>query len=240
MIAAASFVEATTHLYTQNLIDYFADDVEITAWLEAHWLPEELQHGRALRRYVELAWPDFDWEAAYQQFLPEYAAQCAHDGVEPNRTREMASRCCVEMGTAGYYRTLSRLTDDPVLIEITKRIAEDEVSHYKHFFRYLKKYQAREGERRPGIARALWNRLRMTDGADSRMAMAHIYRARHPGQSFDARHYRRFRRASRPMVQPYFPYRMCVQMLLKPLRLGPRVQRIALPVFEALAKRVVP
>jgi hypothetical protein len=240
MIAAASFVEATTHLYTQNLIDYFADDTEITAWLEAHWLPEELQHGRALRRYVELAWPDFDWDAAYQQFLPEYAAQCAHDGVEPNRTREMASRCCVEMGTAGYYRTLSRLTDDPVLIEITKRIAEDEVSHYKHFYRYLKKYQAREGERRPGIARALWNRLRMTDGADSRMAMAHIYRARHPGQSFDARRYRRFRRASRPMVQPHFPYRMCVQMLLKPLRLGPRAHRVVLPLVEAMARRVVP
>src|SRR5262249_36258172 len=149
-----------------------------------------------------------------------------------NRTREMASRCCVEMGTAGYYRTLSRLTDDPVLTEITKRIAEDEVSHYKHFYRYLKKYQAREGESRPGIARALWNRLRMTDGADSRMGMAHIFRPRPPGKSFGGGRYRRFRRASRPMVQPLFPYRMCVQMLLKPLRLGPRAHRIALPVFE--------
>jgi hypothetical protein len=240
LIAAASFVEATTDLYTQNLIDYFAGDAEITAWLKAHWLPEELQHGRALRRYVELAWPDFDWESVYQQFLPAYAAQCAHDGVEPTRTREMASRCCVEMGTASYYRTLSRMTDDPVLSQITRHIAEDEVSHYKHFYRYLKKYQAREGERRPGIARALWNRLRMTDGADSQMAMSFIYRARHPDQSFDGRLYRRFRRAARPMVQPHFPYRMCVQMLLKPLRLGPRAHRVALPVLEALARRVVP
>src|ERR1700735_505246 len=57
LVAAASFIEATTDLYTRNLIDYFADDDEITEWLAVHWLPEELQHGRALRRYVELAWP---------------------------------------------------------------------------------------------------------------------------------------------------------------------------------------
>src|ERR1700748_1942906 len=125
LIAAASFVEATTDLYTQNLIDYFAKDGEITAWLKAHWLPEELQHGRALRRYVELTWPDFDWEHVYRRVLPAYAAQCAHDGGETTRTREMASRCCVEMGTASYYRTLSRMTDDPVLSQITQRIAED-------------------------------------------------------------------------------------------------------------------
>lgn len=240
LIAAASFVEATTHLYTQNLIDFFADDSEIRAWLEAHWLPEELQHGRALRRYVQLAWPDFDWDGVYQQFLPAFAAQCADDGVEPTRAREMASRCCVEMGTASYYRTLSRMTGDPVLTQITQHISDDEVSHYKHFYRYLKKYQAREGQHRPGIARALFNRLRMTDGADSQMAMGYIYRARHPGQSFDTRSYRAFRRDARPLVRPHFPYRMCVQMLLKPLQLGPRAHRLALPVFEALARRIVP
>lgn len=240
LIAAASFVEATTHLYTRNLIDYFADDEEITAWLEAHWLPEELQHGRALRRYVQLAWPDFDWDGAYAGFLPEFAAQCADDGVEPTRSREMASRCIVEMGTASYYRTLSRMTDDPVLSQLTQRIADDEVSHYKHFFRYLKKYKAREGQHRRGIARAMWNRLRMIDGADSRIAMSHIYRVRHPGRPFDERIYRRLRHGSRALIQPHFPHRMCVQMLLKPLELGARVHRAAVPVFEALARRIVP
>jgi hypothetical protein len=240
LIAAASFVEATTHLYTRNLIDYFADDAEITEWLRVHWLPEELQHGRALRRYVELAWPDFDWEAAYAAFLPEYAAQCAEDGVEPTRTREMASRCVVEMGTASYYRTLSRMTDDPVLTQLARHIADDEVNHYKHFLRYQKKYQAHEGQRRGGIARALWNRLRMIDGADSRIAVKHIYRARYPGQPFDERIFRQLRRGSRRLIQRYFPHRMCIQMLLKPLGLGPRAHRVALPVFEAVARRVVP
>ena len=240
LIAAASFVEATTHLYTRNLIDYFAADDEITGWLEAHWLPEELQHGQALRRYVQLAWPDFDWDGVYRQFLPEFSVQCADDGVEPTRSREMASRCCVEMGTAGYYRTLSAMTDEPVLTQLARHISDDEVSHYKHFYRYLKKYQAREGQRRGGIVRALWNRVRMMDGADSRIAMSHIYRARHPGQPFDERLYRQLRRGSRSLIQPHFPHRMCVQMLLKPLGLGPRAHRIALPVIDAVVRRVVP
>jgi hypothetical protein len=240
LISAASFVEATTDLYTRNLLDYFADDEEITQWLEAHWLPEELQHGQALRRYVELAWPDFDWDAIYKKFQPEYAAQCANDGVEPTRTREMASRCVVEMGTSSYYRTLSRMTDDPVLSALCRYIADDEVNHYKHFYRYLRKYQARDGEHRVGIARALWNRLRMIDGADSRIAMRHIYHDRYPGQTFDESIFRQFRRGARALIQPHFPHRMCVQMLLRPLNLPPRAHRLAVPFCEAVARRVVP
>jgi len=240
LIAAASFIEATTDLYTRNLIDFFADDDEIVEWLEVHWLPEELQHGRALRRYVELAWPEFDWEKVYQGFLPEFAAQCADDGVEPTRSREMASRCIVEMGTASYYRMLSRMTDDPVLRQLTRHISDDEVSHYKHFYRYLRKYQAREGQRRAGLARAMWNRVRMIDGNDTRIALRHIYCERHPGARFDERVFRQMRRAAGVMIGPHFPHRMCVQMLLTPLSLPHRTQRVLAPVLEAIARRVVP
>ena len=41
-------------------------------------------------------------------------------------------------------------------------------------------------------------------------------------------------------MRPHFPIEMSVRMLLKPLGLGPRVQRAALPVIAALARRVVP
>lgn len=240
LISAASFIEATTDLYTQNLLDYFSGDAEITDWLEAHWLPEELQHGRALRRYVQVAWPDFDWDAVYAKFQPEFAAQCADDGVEPTRSREMASRCIVEMGTASYYRTLSRMTDDPVLSQLTRLISDDEVNHYKHFYGYLRKYQTRERQRRGGIAVALWNRLRMIDGADSRIAMRHIYRARHPGEHFDDRVFERVKEESREMIQRHFPHRMCAQMLLRPLGLRPRAHRAATAVMERIARRIVP
>jgi|HubBroStandDraft_6_1064221.scaffolds.fasta_scaffold758164_1 hypothetical protein len=240
LIAGASFVEATTDLYTQNLIDYFSDDTEITEWLQTHWLPEELQHGKALRRYVQLAWPDFDWDAVYERFLPDYSAQCAEDGVEPTRSREMASRCVVEMGTSSYYRCLSRMTDEPVLCDLARRISDDEIRHYKHFYRYLQKYQQQDGERRGAIATALWNRLRMIDGEDSRIAVRHIYRERNDGRPLEERAFKGMKRGWRGLIQPHFPHRMCVQMLLKPLSLSPRAHRVAVPLFEAVARHVVP
>ena len=41
-------------------------------------------------------------------------------------------------------------------------------------------------------------------------------------------------------LRAHFPMQMSVRMLLKPLGLGPRTQRLALPVIAALARRVVP
>jgi hypothetical protein len=239
LVTAASFVETATDLYTRNLIAYFAGEEEITSWLESHWLPEELQHGRALRRYIELAWPEFDWGRVYKRFLPEFAAQCRKDGLEPTRLREMASRCAVEMGTSSYYRALSRMTDEPVLSSLTGRIADDEVHHYKHFYRYLREYQERDGWCRGGIGRALWNRLRMIGGADSRISLRHIYSAKYPTQAFDERKYCALRRASRSLIRPHFPHRMCMQMLIKPLGLGRRAHRLAIPLLEAVARHIV-
>ena len=66
IVASASFIEITSDLYTRNLVEFFASDREVAEWLEQHWQREELQHGAALRKYVETAWPDFDWEAAYR------------------------------------------------------------------------------------------------------------------------------------------------------------------------------
>jgi|SRR5580700_5748520 hypothetical protein len=240
LVAAASFMEITTDRYTRNLLDQFFDDDEITSWLERHWLPEEIQHGHALRRYVQIAWPDFDWDRVYESFLEEFSAYCSADVLEPTRTREMASRCVVEMGTAGYYTTLSRLSPDPVLATIARRIAEDEVRHYKHFYRYFRRYQQAEPASRPAVCSALWNRLRMIEGEDSFIALKHLYRARHPGKPFDSSKYRDLRRNSRQLIRPHVPHRMCVQMLLKPLGLGPRARRIAVPVSETLARWIVP
>jgi len=240
LVAAASFMESTTDRYTRNLIDQFAGDDEVTSWLEEHWLPEEMQHGHALRRYVQIKWPDFEWDRVYESFLAEFSAYCCADGLEPTRTREMASRCVVETGTASFYTILSRITDDPVLTTIAHRIAEDEIRHYKYFYRYFCRYQRTEPASRPAIFHALVNRLRMIDGEDSVIAMKHLYGARHPGERFDNRVCRALRRRSRQLIRPHFPYRMCVQMLLKPLGLGPRTRHIAVPIVERLARRVVP
>jgi hypothetical protein len=240
LVAAASFMEWTTDLYTRNLIDFFAGDAEITDWLEQHWLPEELQHGRSLRRYVETVWPEFDWPRVYHSFVAEFTAYCQPEGLEAIRGLEMASRCVVETGTAVYYTTLSRASPEPVLALLARHIADDEVSHYKHFYRFFRKY--REAEK-PGIGTvlpALWRRLRMTGGEDSFVVLKHVSQARTPGVRFDKRSYHAVRRRGRHLLHRHFPYEMSVRMLLKPLGLKPGAQRLALPLAEALARRLVP
>jgi hypothetical protein len=239
LVASASLMESATDLYTENLIEYFVGDDEITSWLEHYWLPEELQHGRALRRYVEAVWPQFDWEPTFRGFVEEFRPFC-DVALEAARSLEMASRCVVETGTASYYTTLSRASPEPVLAILARRIAEDEVRHYKHFYRYFRRYRDTENPSRAAIVPALWRRLRMSGGQDGFIVVKHVYGASFPDFRFDAKAYRDVRRECRQLVRAHFPYEMSVRMLLKPLALGRRAQHLVLPAALALARRLVP
>jgi hypothetical protein len=239
MIAAASLMESATDLYTANLIECFAGDDEITSWLKDYWLPEELQHGRALRCYVATAWPDFPWGEVREGFTEEFRPFC-DEALEAARGLEMASRCVVETGTASFYTCLSHASPDPVLAILTRRIAEDEVRHYKHFYRFFCKYREIERPGRTAVAPALWRRLRMTGGEDRHVVLKHVHAARHPGARFDEHVYRQVQTECRALMRPHFPVEMAVRMLLKPLALGPRTQRVTMPVLTALARRSVP
>ena len=42
LVVSASFIESGSDLYTQNLIDFFQGDDEVTDWLSNHWEKEEL------------------------------------------------------------------------------------------------------------------------------------------------------------------------------------------------------
>jgi hypothetical protein len=239
MLAAASLMESATDLYTANLIGYFEGDDEITSWLKNSWLPEELQHGLALRRYVETAWPDFPWDEVRRGFIEEFRPFC-DEALEAARGLEMASRCVVETGTASFYTCLSRAGSEPVLSLLTRRIAEDEIRHYKHFYRYFRKYRDHETPRRSAVAAALWRRLRMTGGEDRIVVLKHVQAAGRRGVPFDAGGYRRMRRRCRALMRPHFPVDMTIRMLLKPLGLGPSVQRLTVPVLAAITRRVAP
>jgi rubrerythrin len=239
MITAASLMESATDLYTANLIEYFAGDDEVTTWLAEYWLPEELQHGRALRRYVETAWPQFDWETVRAAFVEEFRPFC-EDALERARGLEMASRCVVETGTASFYTCLSRASHEPVLAALTRRIAEDEIRHYKHFYRYFRKYREIERPARGDVAAALWRRLRMTGGEDRLVVLKHVHLAHRPGTRLDKAVYRRIHRQCRLLLRPHFPAQMTARMLLKPLGLPRRTQQLAVAALAAAARRIVP
>lgn len=239
MVAMASLMESATDLYTANLIEHLAGDEEVTSWLRDHWLPEELQHGRALRRYVEAAWPDFPWLDVQEAFVEEFRPFC-DESLEDDYGLEMASRCVVETGTASFYACLSRASPDPVLGLLARRIADDEISHYKHFYRFFRSYRDVERPRPTAVAPALWRRLRMTGGEDRFIVLKHVHAAHRPGFLLDRRTYRELRRQCRQLMRPHVPAEMTVRMLLKPLSLGPRTQRLTVPLLAAIARRLVP
>jgi rubrerythrin len=105
------------------------------------WGREEVQHGRALGRWAEMADPSFNFPSAFERFHagykpPHFASDDALS-VRGSRRGEMVARCVVESGTSSFYSAIRDATDEPVLKEIAGRIAADEFRHYKLFFETL-------------------------------------------------------------------------------------------------------
>ncbi len=190
-----------------NLVEFYRDDGEIVDWLEQYWQPEELQHGAALKRYVQAAWPDFDWEVAYRGFLDEYAKLCTVDQLARTRALEMAARCVVETGTASFYRMLSEQTCEPVLKQLATHISNDEVRHYKHFYRYFRRYQVIEQPSRTAVMRTLWGRVAAIDDEDAFCAFRPLYLARHPDAVFRKSDYDAYRVYVRQLAKGSLPVR---------------------------------
>ena len=236
IVVSASFIEITSDLYTKNLAAFFCDDPEIVEWLETGWEPEEMQHGASLKRYVQTAWPDFDWEAAYRDFLVEYARLCTHERYADTRSLEMVARCVVETGTSSFYRMLTEFSTEPVLKELSAKISSDEVRHYKHFYHYFLRYQEREHQGRAAVFKTLWDRAMEIDDEDAFIAFKHAFLARNPGVEFQRQDYDDYRRGVRRLGKEHFPYDMALKMFLKPLGLGPAISRMVLPPAAAATR----
>ncbi|KAA1008982.1 ferritin-like domain-containing protein [Paraburkholderia panacisoli] len=224
LLCAASFIESGTDLYTSNLSTFFNDDPEVSAWLNNEWEPEEMQHGRALKTYVAYVWPEFDWDTAFRNFMDEYSLTCSFEDFEKTRALEMVARCVVETGTATLYRAIGECSDEAVLKQITDNIRTDEVRHYKHFFKFFKKYNRIEGNGRLAVLGALMRRVLEIKNEDSEIALRHVFAIRYPERVHDSAYNRdRVARIS-ALVRRNLSADMCVKMLLKPLDIPAKIQ----------------
>jgi hypothetical protein len=238
LVASASLVEAASDLYTANLVQYFKQDAEVAHWLATHWEPEELQHGRALREYIERVWPDFDWERTFKAFLGEYSALCQIEALGPTPALEMISRCVVETGTATLYDAIGTHSREPLLGVIVDRIRQDEVRHYKHFYRYFRKYQRGERIGRLRVARALLARVAEVRHADADCAFRHVFAGRYPDLAVDAARMSDWAKQVYVVARRQYPFATAAKMLLAPLGLPPAVRPwVGRPI--ALAARLV-
>ncbi|MGE5220612.1 MAG: ferritin-like domain-containing protein [Chloroflexota bacterium] len=239
LLASASFVEITSDLYTRNLVDYFHDDGEVREWIEHQWQHEELQHGAALKCYVNCLRPNFDWERAYLHFYSEYSPRCATKPLGPTPALEMVSRCLVETGTASLYTMLGRISAEPVLQILTRCIKDDEVRHYKYFYRYFLRYQQRERVVQSALLRTLWSRISEINGEDAYLAFKHVFLECHPDGRFNDSDYKAYCRQWKMLARSYYPYEMAIQMLLKPLQLNRWIQPATASLLAAGAKHFI-
>jgi hypothetical protein len=242
LVASASFIESGSDLYAGNLAQYYADQPEAAHWLIHHWEREELQHGRALRHYVETVWPEFDWERGYARFFEEYSVTCSIDQFEPTQALEMVARCVVEMGTATFYRAIAQAAaeaNEPVLRDLASRISTDEVRHYKHFLRFFNECNAREGVGRARVLKALASRLREIKNEDSMIALRNVLRIERGQEDVPEADVRALNSRVSTLVRSHLPIDMAAKMLMRPLRLRPVIERSIRTPLVALVRRVV-
>jgi len=139
-VKAAALVEFNAADYVAYLTRvYSAGRPEAIADIE-RWGTEEVQHGRALGRWAEMADPEFKLDAAFARFRAGYRPEHFDAGersVRGSRRGEMIARCVVESGTSSFYSAIRDATDEPVLKEIAAYIAADEFRHYKLFYDIL-------------------------------------------------------------------------------------------------------
>ena len=178
---AASLVERNGDDYATYLCNVFADDPELQAAART-WGAEEIQHGMALGRWARLADPAYDFDRAFSRFaatikLPLEAAA----SVRGSRAGELVARCMVEVATSSYYTALADRAEEPVFRAICRKIAADELRHYKLFYTHLDRYVVREGL-------GFWGRLRVaagriTESEDDELAFA--YHAANENGAYD-------------------------------------------------------
>jgi len=168
---AASVVEHNGYDYARYLKEVFHDDPEFAA-LADQWAKEEVQHGQVLRKWAEMADPEFDFEKSFKMFTDGYKLPENIDtSVRGSKSGELIARCVVEAGTSAYYTMLKDYTDEPVMKSICARIAADELRHYKLFYSNLKTYLEKENI---GLLRRLIVALgRVGESEDDELAYAY-------------------------------------------------------------------
>lgn len=186
LVKAAALVEYNGGDYATYLNNVFHDDDGFQS-VAKDWALEEVQHGAALARWAKLADPDFDFDASFKRFIDGYKIPLdVNASVRGSRCGELVARCIVETGTSSYYAALAEAAHEPVLKAICRKIAADELRHYKLFYTHLQRYLDREGLGAWGRFKVALSRI--TESEDDELAFAY-YAANHAGEPYERKRF---------------------------------------------------
>lgn len=241
VVKAAALVEYNGADYATYLCRVFGDSPEFQTMIET-WAREEVQHGAALARWAKMADPEFDFDASFKRFTEGFKIPLdVESSVRGTRAGELVARCIVETGTSSYYAALNEATDEPVLKQICRNIAADELRHYKLFYSHLARYLAQE--RLGAWGRCKVALTRVLESEDDELAYAY-FAANHPGETYQRRTYSRaYARRAYAYYRRHHVERG-IAMVLKAVGLNPTgrlnrmLSRIAFWFLESRARRL--
>lgn len=172
VVKAASMVESNGRDYAAYLCNVFDDDPDFQEAAN-DWAEEEVQHGVALGRWARMADESFDYETCFREFRAGFKIDVGADAsIRGSRTGELIARCMVEVGTSSYYTALADSAEEPVLKDICRKIAADELRHYRLFYKNMKRYLESE---RLTLPRRMWVAVsRITETEDDELAYAYF------------------------------------------------------------------
>ncbi len=233
IIRAAAMVEYNAADYVAYLESVFQDDPEFRQAAQ-DWGVEETQHGAALARWAKLADPTFDFETRFARFREGFRPDIdADESIRGSRSGELVARCMVEVGTSSYYSALGDSTEEPVLEVICRRIAADELRHYKLFYVHLKRYLDREGLNRLQRLRVALGRITETEDDELSYAYYAANAANAADEPYDRETFSRayMQRAIRYYRDPHLD--RALAMIFKAVGLRPRSRLFSVASYGA-------
>jgi hypothetical protein len=133
-VKTAAYGELTTFTATESFMKLFRSDIDFTQWL-AVWFYEETKHPLSLIRYLAQLGIPTD-----ETFI--------HSGREispmlNDRVIMLVSNICSEIAANTLYNYTTKQAEEPLLKEILRNLARDEMRHSNGFQFYLRKTLAR-------------------------------------------------------------------------------------------------
>ncbi|OJW51493.1 MAG: hypothetical protein BGO67_06965 [Alphaproteobacteria bacterium 41-28] len=144
VIKAGSVIEYNSSDYELYLKGVFRGDEDFNREIES-WSKDEVKHGKVLAEWIKLADPSFDFEERFKAYVKGFPIDVeATESIRGSRASELLTRCMIEIGTSTFYTAVKDATEEPLLKQICKKIAADELRHYKLFYKHLQRYQSQE------------------------------------------------------------------------------------------------
>lgn len=145
IVKTISLLECNATNYAAYLCKVFPDDEVMNSFLKT-WGHEEFEHGTALGRWIELADASYNFQDAVTRFNAVFKCPEISDtkSIRQSPIGELLAQSIVETGTSTLYDAIAKSSQEPLLRNLCKIIADDEFRHYRLFCEQIERYGDRD------------------------------------------------------------------------------------------------